>query len=248
MFGWSRAKCPCDPAAKAWIELRLKWLYEEFPESAFSMGPVILPTSKYFPDPFDGSDRAVLALLHRVCGYMEVDPELIDVDFVSKAGNLWLVNESGKYLPPGAAGTYQEMEYTFHITIDRSEFGDPMNLVGTFAHELSHVRLMGERHVAGDEFDNEILTDLMTVHVGMGLFLANSPRAWDSTFSTWQGTNLAKPEYMTTPMFAYALAHLAWFREERHPPWSKFLRWDSRPDFKRGLRYLWQTRGSTFRP
>ncbi len=248
MFGWFRAKCPCDPAAKPWIETKLKWLYHEFPDSAFSMGPVILPTPKFFPDPFDGSDQTVLALLHRVCGYMEVDPELIDVKFVSKVRDPWLMNQSGKYVPTEAAGTYRELEHSFEITIDRSEIVEPMDLVGTFAHELAHVRLMGERRVTGSEFDNEILTDLMTVHAGLGLFLANSPRAWDSTFTKWPGTNLAKPEYMTMPMFAYALSHLAWFREERNPAWSKYLNWDTRGDFKQGLRYLWQTGDSTFRP
>lgn len=248
MFGWFDATCPVDSAAKDWIEQRLRWLYGEFPDSAFSLGPIILPTREFFPDPFDGSDRAISALLYRACGYMEVDPDRVDLEIVSNTGKLWLVNGSGKYLPSGAAGTFQERDETYHITIDRAEFGSPMDLVGTFAHELAHAKLMGERRVTGEDFDNEILTDLTTVHFGLGIFLANSPRAWDSTFTKWPGTNLAKPEYMTAPMFAYALAHLAWFREERRPRWAKFLRWDTQPDFKRALRYLLKTGDSSFKP
>ena len=235
-------------AAKNWIEHRRQWLYDEFPDSAFSLGPIILPTKRYFPDPFDGSDRAVGALLYRVCRYMEVDPDRVELEFDSDPSNLWLVNDSGKPLPSRVAGTYQEKDGTYHITIHRADIPNPMDLVGTFAHELSHAKLMGEGRVTGDDFDNEILTDLTTVHFGLGIFLANSPRAWDSTFTKWPGTNLAKPEYMTAPMFAYALAHLAWFREEPRPPWAKFLCWDTQPDFKRALRYLLKTGHSSFKP
>ena len=246
MFGWFDASCPVDSAAKAWVEQRLQWLYDEFPDSAFSLGRIILPTSQFFPDPFDGSDRAIGALLYRVCGYMEVDPDRVDFEVVNKPQNLWLVNGSGKDVPTAAAGTFQERDDMFHLTIDRSGNSSPMDLVGTLAHELAHAKLMGERRVTGDDFDNEILTDLTTVHFGLGIFLANVPRAWDSTFTKWPGTNLAKPEYMTAPMFAYALAHLAWFREETRPQWAKFLRWDMQPDFKRALRFLIKTKDSSF--
>ena len=244
----SRARCPCDVAAKCWIEERLKWLDERFEDNAFQGTPIILPTRRFFPDPFDGSDHAVGALLYRVCGYMEVDPNRVDLQFRTDVGKLWLINDGGKYLPPGAAGTFQQNDDGFLITVDRSEIGDPMNLVGTFAHELAHARLMGEGHMCGDEFDNEILTDLTTVHFGLGLFLANSPRAWDSTFTKWPDTDLAKPEYMTAPMFAYSLAHLAWFRNEKRPEWLKCLRWDTRPYFYEALKYLESTRNSLFQP
>jgi hypothetical protein len=54
MFGWFRPECPCDPAAKAWVEQRLAWLSGEFDDSAFSGRPVVLPTADVFPDPCDG--------------------------------------------------------------------------------------------------------------------------------------------------------------------------------------------------
>jgi hypothetical protein len=60
--------------------------------------------------------------------------------------------------------------------------------------------------------------------------------------------DLRKPEYMTRPMFGYALAHLAWFRGERKPDWARFLCWHARPDFRQSLRFLWTTGNSTFRP
>lgn len=95
MFDWLfKPKCPCDPAAKAWIEYRLRWLSEEFSEGAFSGGPIIIPTRRFFPETFDGSDDAVRKVMDRVCDYMDVNPRAIDLQFVQNANALRLVNES----------------------------------------------------------------------------------------------------------------------------------------------------------
>lgn len=248
MFEWLfPSSCPCDVAAKAWVEERLGWLAEEFDDHAFNGRRIVLPTADFFPDHYDGSEEAVQVLLERVCGYMDVDPNELSLEFVAQAGKLWLVNDSGQYLPH-AAGTYEAGDQQFIIRIDESGLGDPMGLVGTLAHELAHVRLMGESRVTGDEYDNELLTDLTVVFFGLGIFLANVPRNWDSQYTKWPGTSLNKPEYMTPPMFAYALAHLAWFRGEQKSPWAKHLRYDARAEFQQGVRFLFKTGESTFRP
>ena len=239
--------CPCDPAAKAWIEERLQWLSEEFDDHAFNGRPLVLPTAEFFPDPYDGSKRAVRALLDRVCGYMDVVPALVALKFVSDVGKIWLVNDAGQYLPH-AAGTYEEGERKFIIRIDKSGLDEPMGLVGTMAHELAHVRLLGEGRAMSEEYDNELLTDLTVVFFGLGTFLANTPRNWDSQYKKWPGTSLNKPEYMTPPMFGYALAHLAWFRGDEGPAWAKHLHHNARPDFKQAVRFLFKAGESAFRP
>jgi hypothetical protein len=247
MLGWFRPTCPCDPAAKAWVEDRLRWLSGQFDEHAFNGRPLVLPTPAFFPDSYDGSRRAARALLGRVCTYMGVDRDSLTLEFISDAGKLWLVNEAGQYLPH-AAGTYEEGDGKFLVRIDTSGMDDPMALVGTMAHELAHARLLGEGRATSDQYDNELLTDLTVVFLGLGIFLANVPRTWDSQYTKWPGTELYKPEYMTRPMFGYALAHLAWFRGEERPAWAKHLHWNARPDFKQGLRYLQKTADSTFQP
>jgi hypothetical protein len=50
-----------------------------------------------------------------------------------------------------------------------------------------------------EEYDNELLTDLTVVVFGLGIFLANMPRNWDSQYKKWPGTDLNMPEYMTPP-------------------------------------------------
>ena len=248
MLGWLFSpSCPCDPAAKAWVEERLEWLAGEFDDSAFSGRRIVLPTLEFFPDPYDRSNKAVRKLLDRVCMYMDVAPDLVALKFTANAGKVWLVNDAGQYLP-SAAGSYEEGEQKFIVHIDKSEQDDPMGLVGTIAHELAHVRLLGESRIMPEVFDNEVLTDLTVVHFGLGIFLANTPRNWESQYSKWPDTDLLKPEYMTPPMFGWALAHLAWFRGEERPEWARHLNGGARANLKQGLRYLTATADSWYRP
>src|SRR4051794_1125996 len=126
MLDWLfRPSCPCDDAAKAWIEERLEWLAEEFDDNAFNGRPIVLPTPEFFPDPYDGSGKTVRILLDRVCEYMDVLPALVDMRVVADAGKIWLVNDAGHYLP-GAAGTYEEGNRHYIIRIDKSGLDDPM--------------------------------------------------------------------------------------------------------------------------
>ncbi|HBE71031.1 MAG TPA: hypothetical protein DDW52_23030 [Planctomycetaceae bacterium] len=248
MFGWFKPQCPVDAAAKRWIENRLQWLSEQFGLDTFTRRAVILPTNDFFPDPMDGSKASVRNLLDQVCRYMDVPPQRVTLELFTNRNQLWLINDDGKYLPPGAGGLYDEQFGRTVIHIESSEMLNLSGLVGTMAHELSHLRLMGERRVTGDEYDNELLTDLTAVFHGFGIFLGNSPRNWDSQYSTWPGTTLKRPEYMTLPMFAYAMAHRAWFCQQRKPDWYRFLSFDLKPCFKQGIRYLMETEDSSFVP
>jgi len=248
MLGWIRPTCPCDPAAKAWVEHRLNWLTNEFPSTVFSGRQIVLPTSDFFPDAYDGSRKAVRAMLQRVCEYMGVAPELVHVEFIAPADRFWLVNKDGDVLPTAPAGTFQSRARRFLIRISESEIDNPMALVGTLAHELSHARLLGEERIQDNVFDNELLTDLTTVAFGLGIFLANAPRSWKSGLSRWPNSNLRKPEYMTSTMFGYALAHVAWWRGENKPVWAAHLNWSARAEFNHSLRFLLRTADSQFAP
>jgi hypothetical protein len=246
MFDWFRPVCPCPPPAKRWVEQRLAWLYREFPDNVFTGKPVVLPTPEFFPDRFDSTLEAADELLVRICAAMEVPRNRISLDFEHDPKKVWLVNDEGQYLPH-AAGTFSEAKSHYTITLDTDELARADDLVGTIAHELAHARLVGERRLAGDEFDNELLTDLTAVFLGFGVFLANSPRNWLSQFAEWPGTGLARPEYMTSSMFGYALAHVTWWDGDRKPLWTKYLGTASRTDFQTARRYLFKTGDSAFR-
>ncbi|XZE19332.1 hypothetical protein SH449x_004649 [Pirellulaceae bacterium SH449] len=248
MFGWSKPQCPVDEQAKYWIEDRLEWLSQQFGRDLFTQRDPILPTKDFFPDSVDGTEESVRNLLDQVCGFMGVDPKAVELELFTNTNQVWLVNEAGRFLPNGAAGLYDEQIGSTIIHIETSELMNLSGLIGTMAHELSHLRLMGERRVQGDEYDNELLTDLTAVFHGFGIFLGNSPRNWDGQYSNWPGTDVRRPEYMTLPMFAYALAHAAWFRGQTRPNWYSFLSFELKPCFKQGIRYLMETGGSSFAP
>ncbi len=249
MLGWLlKPQCPCDQAAKVWLEYRLGWLDQQFPRSAFAGGRVVLPTTEFFPDLWDKSDEAVEALVRRVCRYMHIEPARVRLLFKGTAGRLHLVNEDGLAVPD-AAGTFEGGDGSLHVvTLDRGEFENVEALVGTIAHELSHAKLLGEGRLDGDVFDNELLTDLTAVHFGFGVFLANSPRDWMSGYTKWPDSDLNKPEYMSAPMYGWALALLARARGEEKPRWADFLGSAARREFGRGQRYLSKTGDSSYRP
>jgi hypothetical protein len=249
MFGWfSRASCPCYPKAKEWVEERLEWIRSEFKSTVFDGKPLVHPTDDFFPEAYDHSQDAARVLLRRVCAHMGVPYESTILRFKHDPNKLWLVNHAGQYVPH-AAGTFSGgYGRKYVITVDTDELASPAALIATFAHELAHARLLGEGRIGPRTFDNEMLTDLTSLALGFGLFAANSPRNWDSQNSRWPGTSLPKPEYMTPPMFGYALAHLAWFEGEKKPGWMKYLGAASRTDFAQGVRFLFATSETKFRP
>jgi hypothetical protein len=247
MFSWFRPVCPCDPAAKRWVEERLRWLAKQFGLHVLLERPIILPTSEFFPDEWDGSPKGGRRMFRRVCKYMGVEPDSVDIEFYNdKSPRALGFGGSGDF----AAGTWQARDSWQKnlVRIERSILDRPADIVGTMAHELAHQRLLGEVRADNDSFDNELLTDLTAVFFGFGVFLANNPRLSTGELGYWPGTKLYRPEYLSEPMLGYALAHIAWFRDEPWPAWAKALRWTPRAVFKQGLRYLQETGDSTFKP
>ena len=249
MFGWGKPVCPCEGEAKAWIEDKLRWLSQQFGLNILTERPIILPTAEFFPDPWDASQNAVRAMFDRVCRYMNVDPDRVDLRFKSE-----YIPEWQRVLSPNAgyaAATWQ-MRHNPNkpaiVTGDRSIVDNPSDLVGSLAHELSHEKLLGERRKSSADFDNELLTDLTAIYHGFGIFLANNPRKHLGKISYWPNSKSRKPEYISEPMAGYALAHIAWFRDETKPAWAKHLRWTPRSVFKQGLKFLNETSASTFKP
>lgn len=147
MFGWFQPRCPCDLAAKRWVEDRLQWLAKQFGLHILLERPILLPTSEHFPDPWDGSPKAARHMFRRVCGYMHVDPDNIELKFF---------NDGTKSLFPAdlatgfAVGTWSEGEDVWQkgvIRLGNSILDRPADLVGVMAHELSHQRLLGEGRI-----------------------------------------------------------------------------------------------------
>ena len=171
MFGWFHPTCPVGPAEKAWIEDRMRWLALEFGVDRLRKARVVLPTPEFFPDRYDADRAGAKRLFRRVCGYMDVDPDPIRLQFFTQK-RLKGVDGFGS----GAAGTYEDEGWRTTIRLDEDTLSDPMVVVATLAHELGHEILLGQGRITADRKDHEPLTDLITIFVGMGVFTANSRR------------------------------------------------------------------------
>jgi len=236
MWPWPSKSCPLDPTTRLWLEGRWRWLVDEFGNKVLLDFPHVLPNHEFFPDPYDASDETAEVLGRRVCDYMQLPVDLVDFEFYSDRSMLHLVNSQGQALG-GVAGTFEDGS-RFRIRIERSQALDPMTLVGTLAHELSHARLLGDNRIDPDCFDHEMTTDLNVVFHGLGIFLANVPRHWEGDVRHWPGTNQTAPTYMTGPMLAYALALRCCQRMEPLPAWRKHIKPAIRAEFKQAYRFL----------
>lgn len=118
---------------------------------------------------------------------------------------------------------------------------DPVALVGTMAHELGHVHLLGHGRVSEDAEDHEPLTDLLTVFFGMGVFTANSVIR-ENYWSAGQvsGWSMGRRGYLGMHQYGYAFARFARARSEDGSDWSRELRLDVRTAFRDAMRFLAQ--------
>jgi hypothetical protein len=240
---WDAPKLPVEKAHQEWIEDSFLWLLRQFGESNFLKSQTILPTQTFFPDKYDRTEQSVVVLVKRVCFYMGINPDEVEVRFFTDqddtAQRHHLGNEE-KY--SGAAGLYftkSSDESKKQIAINVSNFKDPTSLVATIAHELGHVILLGGGMVKPDNSSHEYLTDLTTVFFGLGIF--NSNAAFQ--FSQWQshshqGWRASRTGYLSEAEFAYALAAYAWLRGEKKPKWSEHLAMNVGHYFKQSLKYL----------
>jgi hypothetical protein len=239
-MSWFSAKCPVAGEDKVWIEESVLWLIEEFGGDALRDCTVILPTDEFFPDPFSEEEEDVRALVDRVCGYMGVAPERVELNFFTdEDAALRLKMPSCESSHGGIVGHYQKRRGKYVISIESAQAREPTSLVATIAHELGHARLLGEARVHPGYEDHEPLTDLLTVFLGLGVFTGNdvfSFRQWTDAFS--QGWQTERRGYMTEEMFGYALGLFAWLRGESNPGWSKYLKGNVSAYFKSSHKYL----------
>jgi HEAT repeat protein len=232
LFGWPKPKCPVGLREKAWIEMRLRWLGEQFGVERLARGEVILPTEQYFPADFDQTPAAARALLDRVCSFMGVGPTQVDL----------VVHRQEEMI--GAAGVYEPGV----IHLAEPHLADPTVLVTVLAHELTH-HILFTRKLLGKDPDREWTTDLLAVTSGFGIFLANAAvQEKHYRMGRWNWWSVGRLGYMPSRMTGYALALLAWLRNESNPAWAGFLRQDAADAFRGGLHYLDRTDDSLLRP
>ena len=208
----------------------MAWLTDQFGRDRLRDADIILPTEDYFPDAYDATEDDVRAILDRVCGYMEVDPEKVSLHFYQ---------DRNPIAENRTAGVYQGGEGVDKVWIEYANLADPLGLVATMAHELGQVLLLSLGKISPEEEDHEPLTDLLTVFLGLGVFTANSVirESYEhaGAVSRW---SMSRRGYLTMPMYGYALALFARERGEERPAWVKHLRPDVASAYTQASRFL----------
>ena len=238
---WQPSKLLVGKEEQEWIERSLIWLLNEFGKDYFLGKATIIPHWSSFPK-YEGTDECVRRLVDHVCGCMDVNPSLIDVE-ISESEN-YADDEglsAGESRFEGAAGMFVQEggNPRMQIHIDENCRADSLKLVATIAHELGHARLLGERRLSPDDPAHELMTDLITVFLGMGIFTANNAFQFNQwTDGNMQGWSVSTGGYMSEPMFGYALAACCWMRSEAKPRWGDFLAMNVGHYFRNSLKYL----------
>lgn len=244
-MSWFTPKCPVDIETKEWIENAFGWLIEELGIEILRDVEVILPTEAYFPDPFDGSRTSIRRMVDRVCGYMDVDPKLVEVRFYENEDETRFhpLAADGRESRSHALGTYhRRRDGKYAVSLDTTQASNPQVLVATIAHELGHVILLGEDRLSEDYQDHEPMTDLVTVFYGLGVFNANASFVFEQfTNAQFQGWRAGRAGYLTEEMFGYALALFAYVRSETKPEWKNYLNTNIKSYFNSAAKYIAKT-------
>lgn len=249
MFGLFRrevpAKCPVPEDKKIWIDKAFALLLELFGKESLVTRKICIPHFNDFPISYNGSEECAYATLRIIANNMEIDMEEIHLDFFDKekkelrtdnsswGTTIFIQSENNA---DGASGLYwgKREDGKYHVSLERSNIKDPERMVATLAHELAHIKLLGENRI---EDNDEKLTDLTVLIFGLGIFNAN---AAFQTYRTSNASGWRSLGYLSQMEWGYALALLAQAREETSPAWTEHLCINVKRDFKMAEKFLQQ--------
>jgi hypothetical protein len=140
---------------------------------------LVLPTSEFFPDAFDGSLEAVKRLLRRIvrlAGLSDVPVRLrVHQPEAEAAGGGC---SSGACAVPGAAAKLERVTAAddgYHVAIQPSEVGNPTVLTSAMVRAVSHIFLReADLYTPFQRGEAELGVDLAGVLLGFGVLLGNA--------------------------------------------------------------------------
>lgn len=239
---------PLNYELRKYFENSFLWLMQEFPETKIEERKILVPTKEDFPITWNKSQENAYDALRIICHNMEIDPNEVEVDFYDNGIKEFDMGTSVIFIEsdpdnPEAAGLYhhEKVNGKFQISIDQALIESPDSLIATIAHELAHVKLLGEKKL---EENDEMLTDFTTVFFGLGIFNANMSFQFDRKTDRWGYRILG---YLKVEEWVYALALLAFIRNEDNPSWKEYLSRGIKSDFEKSLKYMIENEKEIFR-
>jgi hypothetical protein len=188
-----------------------EWLLKHFGGSGFYEETVlVLPTEKFSPTKVDSAEEAAETTFAQVKKYagmeewpcilrsQEEDPNLVVAPTV--------VVQNTEHNPLGTFSANENREVT--ITYNPKLTADPIQMIATFAHELSHYLTGTASEPPPGGWDNwEFATDICASFLGFGIFLANSAFSFQQyTTADSQGWETSRSGYLSEAEHSYSLA------------------------------------------
>jgi hypothetical protein len=241
MFWNKKKKLPITKEDKIWVEENLNWLRTEIGEDHFMEIRTVTPTKDFYDRAFDGTEKDAEFILERTIELMNIQDGEIKLEFFSDQpiemsdGTILTTPADINGSWDSASGTYQQTEKETIISIERGQLKNPISLIATMSHELSHQILLGEKRI--DEND-EFLTDFTAITYGFGIFIGNS-RFNFSSFNTnggfgWQSSSQG---YLPEQIIAYSMAWLSKERNEK-TDFSQYFNKSMNKYFEKSFEYL----------
>jgi|GEM_PF-941220 len=226
--------CPVDEPTRIWLERYFLSLLDIFGRENTVRRKVMVPDKKDFPIRYDGSERAAFDTLQIIAAQMEVPFENVKLDFYDE--------ELGDPAKGASSGVYwgKTDGGEFEISLLRGRLDEPEKMVATLSHEVAHIKLLGENRIKEND---EPLTDLTTIFLGLGIFNAN---AAFETFTTNKSYGWTRQGYLSQMEWGYALALFAYVRKEINPAWANHLCQNVKGDFVLGQKFIANNEGEIF--
>jgi hypothetical protein len=247
MFGLFNKKdnippCPVKEERRQWLENAFCWLTETFGEDNIRNRRILTPHHTDFPIKYNGDPQTARDTIDILARQMEIYPDEIELTIYSNGenelstgspfgGKIYLKQFDDEKYSGGLYFDKQE-DGKYHIGLEKEKLLLPEFMVATLAHELSHIKLLGEGRITEND---EPLTDLTTVVFGLGIFNANAAFA---TFRTINSSGWRKLGYLTQMEWGYGLALLAQLRNEKSPPWIAHLSKNVKSDFLKSEHFI----------
>jgi hypothetical protein len=217
-FGKPRAFLTAED--ESWQVETWCWLLARLGKERLSHAPLVTPTDTFFP-PSGASDHdraiSVFDQVRKLTGLSNFPCTLVAQPERNKL--LGVPSEASARM---TLGTFSTSETGVAITYDPALTTDPIALIYTFAHELSHYVLHGLTDGIQDKDVHEYTTDLTTVFLGFGLFGAN--RSYNFHRDLPRGWSTSSMGYLDQRNWCFALAVFCALRNKNIAelkPWLK---------------------------
>ena len=241
-----KPKLLVTPDDKVWIESNFEWMMHQYGVKPLLRVPITTaqgPFSRYH----NRIAESLQYYMEEVCVYMDVDPDDVALHVYSAGDQGELdgpvrINFEGGY----TMGEYHHrnnLTGKYDIHINQTITDKIQAVIATMAHEIGHVKLLGEYRTTANDEMHEYVTDLTAIYFGFGIVMANTVH----TRETWtdnkgySGWSIGKSGYLPMELRTHALAVQAYLQGQKAPAWTDALDKGPRKMFQQALAWLHAT-------